>query len=97
MDKIVYVDKRVFCRGCKQHFILTKGEQEFFYKIGYLPPRRCKPCRKNLKRMERRNRRKMAKELAKLENVTVEIKETTIGPIVVSQMTVTTTTMSVLP
>ncbi len=43
MSEFVEVTKP--CRDCGQDFVLTVGEQEFFARMQYTNPTRCKPCR----------------------------------------------------
>jgi len=50
MAEAVYQDKEIECCDCKQVFIFTAGEQEFFASKNFTPPRRCKPCRDVRKR-----------------------------------------------
>ncbi len=48
-----FEDKELECGDCKQKWIFEAGEQEFFDKKGFTPPKRCPPCRK--KNKERRD------------------------------------------
>lgn len=38
-------DKMLECQDCKQEFVFTEGEQEFYASKDFTPPKRCKPCR----------------------------------------------------
>lgn len=38
-------DRMLECQDCKQEFVFTEGEQEFFATKGFTDPKRCKPCR----------------------------------------------------
>jgi CxxC-x17-CxxC domain-containing protein len=39
-------DLVIGCNDCKQDFVWTAGEQQFFYDKGLKnPPKRCKPCK----------------------------------------------------
>lgn len=39
-------DKTIVCRDCKNEFIFTAGEQEFYLQKGLdNEPKRCKECR----------------------------------------------------
>jgi hypothetical protein len=38
-------DQTLKCRDCKQDFVFTAGEQQFFAERQFTPPTRCKPCR----------------------------------------------------
>lgn len=49
-----YEDKEIVCVDCKESFIFTAGEQEFFESKNLTPPRRCKNCRMK-KRMAKLN------------------------------------------
>jgi CxxC-x17-CxxC domain-containing protein len=41
-----YQDRPLQCVDCKQEFIFTAGEQEFYERKGFREvPKRCKPCR----------------------------------------------------
>ena len=41
-----FQDRAVQCVDCKQEFIFTAGEQEFYERKGFREqPKRCKPCR----------------------------------------------------
>jgi hypothetical protein len=40
-----FVDKNLKCADCKQPFVLTAGEQEWFEQRDMHMPRRCKECR----------------------------------------------------
>jgi hypothetical protein len=40
------VDLTLRCCRCGQTFIFSKGEQEFFNKKGFAPPKKCKTCRR---------------------------------------------------
>jgi hypothetical protein len=39
-----YTDKNLVCIDCKQPFVFSAGEQEYFVQKGYSERRRCKPC-----------------------------------------------------
>jgi CxxC-x17-CxxC domain-containing protein len=42
----MYTDKTIKCADCKQDFIFTASEQEFFAKKGFTnEPKRCRDCR----------------------------------------------------
>jgi hypothetical protein len=41
-----FQDTEVVCIVCGSVFTFEKGEAEFFYSKGYLPPKRCPMCRK---------------------------------------------------
>ena len=45
-------DQELKCVDCGDIFLWTNGEQDFFARMHYLPPKRCKPCRQ--RRAERR-------------------------------------------
>lgn len=40
-----YEDVDIICANCKQEFVFTVGEQEFYEEHNFTPPKRCKPCR----------------------------------------------------
>jgi CxxC-x17-CxxC domain-containing protein len=41
-----FQDRPITCLDCKNEFIFTAGEQEFFERKGFREiPKRCKPCR----------------------------------------------------
>jgi hypothetical protein len=39
------VDQTLTCKECGETFVFTEGEQEFFAKRNFTPPKRCKACR----------------------------------------------------
>ena len=42
----MYEDKTLICKDCKQEFVFTAGEQEFYAERGFVnEPQRCKACR----------------------------------------------------
>lgn len=43
-------DLEIKCQSCGKDFIWAIREQEFFQKMGFLPPRRCQECRVKDKR-----------------------------------------------
>jgi len=45
MEEIMSGDKTLSCTDCKDGFIWTKGEQEFYEKKGFNEPKRCPDCR----------------------------------------------------
>lgn len=40
-------DIRLICKDCGKPFIFTEGEQKFYIRMGFEPPKRCESCRKN--------------------------------------------------
>jgi len=40
----------IACVDCKENFIFTDGEKEFYESKGLTVPKRCKPCRAEKKR-----------------------------------------------
>jgi CxxC-x17-CxxC domain-containing protein len=51
-----FQDRPIQCIDCKNEFIFTAGEQEFYERKGFKEvPKRCKPCReaRKVKRMDR--------------------------------------------
>ena len=38
-------DKTLECVECKQSFVWTGGERDFYEKSGFSEPKRCRPCR----------------------------------------------------
>jgi len=50
-------DKPIICNDCKDEFLFTEREQEFYKEKGFdNEPKRCPSCRK--KRKQRRNERR---------------------------------------
>lgn len=45
IENTSFEDKEIVCRDCKQPFMLTGGEQQFFADKGLFTPSRCKQCR----------------------------------------------------
>lgn len=48
------VDQEIICRDCKKKFGFPVRDQEFFAKMQFTPPVRCKPCR-DIKKANRDN------------------------------------------
>src|SRR4051812_4908531 len=51
-----FTDRPIHCIDCKNEFIFTTGEQEFYERKGFKEvPKRCKPCReaRKTRRMDR--------------------------------------------
>src|SRR5260221_14193679 len=51
-EKVVmeFQDRPLHCIDCRQEFIFTAGEQEFYERKGFKEiPKRCKPCREQRK------------------------------------------------
>lgn len=44
--KIKYEDVTRVCRDCSSDFLFSASEQGFYVKKGFVPPKRCPPCRK---------------------------------------------------
>jgi len=43
---MAFQDKTLTCVDCRQQFVFTAGEQEFYAQKGFTnEPRRCKPCK----------------------------------------------------
>jgi hypothetical protein len=38
-------DKQIVCEDCRDTFVWTEAEQEFYLQKDFIPPKRCKPCR----------------------------------------------------
>ena len=49
-----YRDRRLSCKDCGIEFLFEIGEQKFYKKRGYPPPKRCPACRKRHKALVRR-------------------------------------------
>ena len=46
----MYEDKIIICKDCKEEFVFTAGEQEFYSGLGLdTEPQRCKECRNRRK------------------------------------------------
>lgn len=54
MDRTEIKD-RIVCSDCGEEFGFTFGEAEFYQSKGLTTPRRCKPCRQELRRKKRRD------------------------------------------
>ena len=52
------VKERIICSDCGEEFGFTFGEAEFYESKGLSTPRRCKPCRQELKRKKRESERR---------------------------------------
>jgi len=46
-------DREIECADCKDMFIFSGGEQEFYKKRGFQDPKRCKDCRQLRKEKKR--------------------------------------------
>ena len=44
---------QITCTDCGRTFVWTQGEQQFYTKLGYPPPKHCPGCRAELKRKRR--------------------------------------------
>ena len=44
-----FEDKTINCQDCHQDFIFRAKDQEFFARMNFTEPKRCKPCRDNKK------------------------------------------------
>ena len=44
-------NKEIICRECKNTFLFSKEEQEFYAGLNFKDPSKCKPCR-NAKHQE---------------------------------------------
>lgn len=42
-------DKTLKCQDCGEDFTFEAGEQDFFAKMGYADPKRCRLCRQKRK------------------------------------------------
>lgn len=51
----IMADKTLVCNDCKQEFVFTEREQEFYSEKGFEEPKRCPECRKA--RKQQRNPR----------------------------------------
>jgi hypothetical protein len=59
MELIEDQDKVIFCKDCCEEFVWTRGEQLFYSRKGFPPPKRCLDCRRELKLKKREDRRKV--------------------------------------
>jgi CxxC-x17-CxxC domain-containing protein len=41
----LYTDKTLVCADCRQEFVFTASEQQFYTDRGFSDPRRCRNCR----------------------------------------------------
>lgn len=44
-EPFIFADITITCADCQQPFLFTVGEQAFYRRRAFTPPRRCKPCR----------------------------------------------------
>jgi DNA-directed RNA polymerase subunit RPC12/RpoP len=42
---VTQADQEIICKDCRTKFVFTVRDQEFFAKMNFTPPVRCKPCR----------------------------------------------------
>ena len=47
MVKVRDAGVKLTCRDCGRQFVFTEGEQEFYERMGFTPPIRCRECRSN--------------------------------------------------
>ncbi|NIV37870.1 MAG: cytochrome C551 [Anaerolineae bacterium] len=52
-------DQVLTCCDCSQQFMFRVDEQRFFQERGFVPPKRCHPCRRK-RRVGRPGRRNLA-------------------------------------
>ena len=45
MVKVRDAGVKLICRDCGRQFLFTEGEQEFYERMGFNPPSRCRDCR----------------------------------------------------
>lgn len=51
-------DKTIVCKDCKEEFLFTVGEQEFYAEKGFTnEPVRCKSCRDKKKALHNNDRK----------------------------------------
>jgi len=55
-------DKTITCDACKEEFVFTAGEQEFYTERGFTEPKKCKPCRDAAKAARFNNRNQNREE-----------------------------------
>jgi len=48
-EKQQFEDRSLKCRDCKVEFKFGVKDQEFYQKMGFKEPKRCRPCREALK------------------------------------------------
>lgn len=69
MEKQVgYSDKRLFCIECGNEFVISAREQEYFYNLGFVLPKRCRKCR-NKRKQEHKEK------IAEIEAIEKQKKE----------------------
>ena len=52
-----FQDQTLKCARCGEDHIFTERDQKFYAENGWGPPKRCRPCREDLK-VEREERKK---------------------------------------
>lgn len=57
MSKEESVPMMILCRDCREKFVFTAGEQEFYAEKGFTPPKRCPKCR-TARKIKRENERR---------------------------------------
>ena len=55
MDHIESQNRTIVCCDCGQQFVFSSGEARFHKSKGFTPPRRCKPCRQELRLKKKRS------------------------------------------
>lgn len=45
-------DQELTCCDCRETFVFTEGEQEFYRQKNFSPPKRCKSCREKRKQQK---------------------------------------------
>lgn len=68
----MYEDKTIQCQECKEDFLFSAEEQEFYAEKGFVnSPSRCKPCRDARKAALRANRKNYETVCASCNGVAV--------------------------
>jgi hypothetical protein len=49
---LAYTDQTLKCRDCPNTFVFTASDQDYFQRMEYSPPIRCKPCRERKKQRQ---------------------------------------------
>ena len=49
------MDKKIICSDCGKEFVFTENDQRFYEDHNYVPPKRCKDCRKKRKLNRKEN------------------------------------------
>lgn len=54
VDDDARVPERLTCASCGEAFVFDSGEHQFSAVLGFVPPRHCRPCRAERRRLSQK-------------------------------------------